>query len=42
MWVFVKKDKWVWFVVLFLSTISHGILDAMTSGGNGVGFFIPF
>ena len=29
-------------IVLFLSTISHGILDAMTSGGEGVGFFIPF
>lgn len=28
--------------VIFLSTISHGILDAMTSGGKGVGFFIPF
>jgi inner membrane protein len=30
------------FVVLFLSTISHGILDAFTNGGQGVGFFIPF
>jgi inner membrane protein len=28
--------------VIFLSTISHGVLDAMTSGGKGVGFFIPF
>tara|TARA_R100001369_G_scaffold4044_8_gene12153 strand:+ start:56088 stop:56330 length:243 start_codon:yes stop_codon:yes gene_type:complete len=28
--------------VLFLSTLSHGVLDAMTSGGKGVGFFIPF
>jgi inner membrane protein len=26
---------------VFLSTVSHGILDAMTSGGRGVGFFIP-
>jgi len=25
-----------------MSIISHGILDAMTSGGKGVGFFIPF
>lgn len=25
----------------FLSIASHGILDAMTSGGRGVGFFIP-
>lgn len=27
---------------LFLSTLSHGITDAMTTGGLGVGFFIPF
>lgn len=27
---------------LFISTVSHGILDAMTTGGLGVGFFIPF
>lgn len=40
--VFGKKNKWVWFIVIFLSTVSHGILDAMTSGGEGVGFFIPF
>lgn len=37
-----KQNKLVWFLVIFLSTISHGILDAMTSGGRGVGFFIPF
>ncbi len=29
-----------WFY--FLCTMSHGILDAMTDGGLGVGFFIPF
>lgn len=29
------------FSFLFLCTISHGVLDAMTSGGLGVGFFIP-
>lgn len=27
---------------LFFCGVSHGILDAMTSGGLGVGFFIPF
>ncbi len=27
---------------LFLCTLSHSLLDAMTSGGMGVGFFIPF
>ena len=25
-----------------MSTISHGILDACTTGGRGVGFLIPF
>ena len=29
-----------WFY--FACTASHGILDAMTDGGLGVGFFIPF
>ncbi len=37
-----RKHKVIWFVVILLSTVSHGILDAMTSGGEGVGFFIPF
>ena len=37
-----RKNKGIWFLVIFLSTLSHGILDAMTSGGKGVGFFIPF
>jgi inner membrane protein len=31
----------VW-VFLFLATASHGLLDAMTSGGGGVAFFAPF
>ncbi len=30
------------FFFLFISAASHGLLDAMTSGGMGVGFFIPF
>ena len=37
-----RKNKLIWFLVIFLSTISHGVFDAMTSGGEGVGFFIPF
>ena len=37
-----RQSKITGFFVIFLSTISHGILDAMTSGGRGVGFFIPF
>jgi inner membrane protein len=40
--LFGKTRKLIFAIVLLLSTISHGILDAMTSGGKGVGFFIPF
>ncbi|UMQ59503.1 metal-dependent hydrolase [Leptospira interrogans] len=29
-------------VFLFLSILSHGVLDAMTSGGLGIGFLIPY
>jgi len=39
--VFGKQNKILWFLVIFLSTASHGLLDAMTSGGRGVGFLIP-
>ena len=37
-----KKEKLIYFLVLFFSTVSHGLLDAITTGGRGVGFFIPF
>lgn len=37
-----KSNKKIFFIVLSLATISHAILDAMTTGGLGVGFFIPF
>jgi len=30
------------FIFLFFSTLSHGILDALTNGGLGVAFFAPF
>jgi inner membrane protein len=30
------------FAFLFLCVMSHGLLDALTDGGRGVGFFIPF
>ncbi|MFK7832856.1 MAG: metal-dependent hydrolase [Winogradskyella sp.] len=40
-YLFGKKRKIVFSIVLFLSTQSHGILDAMTTGGKGVGFLIP-
>jgi len=32
-------DLWGFF---FLVTASHGLLDACTNGGLGVGFFVPF
>jgi inner membrane protein len=31
----------IW-LILFLATASHGVLDAMTNGGSGVAFFAPF
>ncbi len=37
-----RRAKLTWFSVIFLSIMSHGILDALTTGGEGVGFFIPF
>jgi len=33
---------WTIVLLLFLSTASHGILDAMTTGGRGIAFFAPF
>ena len=30
------------FMFLFLSTLSHPVLDALTNGGLGVGLFAPF
>ena len=40
--LFGENRKRVFTIVLFLSTISHGLLDALTTGGKGIGFFIPF
>jgi inner membrane protein len=37
-----QAKRRVVFFVLFLSTLSHGLLDAMTTGGLGVAFFSPF
>ncbi|MFH4968691.1 metal-dependent hydrolase [Gaetbulibacter sp. M240] len=39
---FGKNHKKLWFLIIFFSTVSHGVLDAMTTGGLGVGFLIPF
>lgn len=30
------------FFFIFISTLSHGLLDALTNGGLGVAFFSPF
>jgi inner membrane protein len=37
-----QASRMMLFGFLFLSTVSHGILDALTSGGLGVAFFAPF
>ena len=42
MFLFGKQNRVLWFIVIFFSTVFHGILDAMTTGGKGIGFFIPF
>lgn len=39
---FGQSRKSLVFVYIFLSTLSHGLLDALTNGGLGVGFFVPF
>lgn len=37
-----QRKFYATFLFLFLATISHSILDAMTTGGKGVAFFAPF
>jgi len=39
---FFSKTSSLAILILFLSTSSHGFLDAMTNGGLGVAFFSPF
>jgi inner membrane protein len=34
--------RWNAFFFVFLATLSHPILDAMTNGGRGIAFFSPF
>ena len=36
-----KSSRIAAFLVLFISTVSHGLLDAFTSGGLGIAFFSP-
>lgn len=39
-----RKEKLVILkgIFYFICTISHGVLDAMTTGGDGITFFLPF
>ncbi len=37
-----KRDYLFITALVFLSTISHGLLDALTNGGLGVALFSPF
>ena len=37
-----RADRTRYWIYLFLATASHGILDAMTTGGGGIAFFAPF
>ncbi len=39
---FISRTSFTAITILFLSTASHGLLDAMTNGGLGVAFFSPF
>jgi inner membrane protein len=39
---FATKNGVLFILFFFLCTASHGILDAMTTGGRGVAFFSPF
>lgn len=36
------RGRWKTFAFLFLCTMSHGVLDALTNGGLGIAFFSPF
>jgi len=38
----ISKTSLIAITILFLSTSSHGFLDAMTNGGLGIAFFSPF
>jgi inner membrane protein len=37
-----QGSHWVIFLFLFLSTLSHTLLDMLTNGGLGVALFAPF
>ncbi len=37
-----NKSFFRYFIFFFLATLSHALLDALTTGGLGVAFFAPF
>ena len=37
-----RERRWTVFCFTAFAAISHGLLDALTTGGLGVGFFAPF
>lgn len=39
---FVTRQRLRLFFALFVATASHGVLDAFTDGGLGIGFLVPF
>jgi inner membrane protein len=38
----IAKNGFAYFIFITLCTASHGLLDAITNGGLGVAFFLPF
>ncbi len=40
-WLVMKKDFWVWFVICFLGYSLHIVMDFFTFGGRGVMLFWP-
>lgn len=37
-----RWQQWLVLLLLFMATASHGVFDAMTNAGLGVGFYLPF
>ena len=40
--IWIRERRAAAFTFIFLCTMSHGVLDALTDGGLGVAFFAPF
>ncbi len=38
---FLSKQWWTYFLYFFILTASHGLLDALTNGGNGIALLSP-